>query len=159
MQPLDSLSIQNNNQTELLTPPLSAAPPKAEGPASYTVLVVDDDQAMRELLYRCLKALGLQVILAEDGIKALEQIKNYRIDLILLDILLPILDGFAVCAAIRQYSEIPILMVTALNQLDSAARAFQVGANGYVTKPITVETLKVRIQTFLNLQSVTLSRA
>lgn len=159
MQPLDSLRIQNNNQTELLTPPLATAPPKSEGPAAYTVLVVDDDQAMRELMYRCLKALGLQVILAEDGIKALEQIKNYRIDLILLDILLPILDGFAVCAAIRQDSEIPILMVTALNQLDSAARAFQVGANGYVTKPITVETLKVRIQTFLNLQSVTLSRA
>lgn len=159
MQPLDSLNVQNNNQTELLTPPLSSAPPKPECPASYTVLVVDDDQAMRELMYRCLKTLGLQVILAEDGIKALEHIKNYRIDLILLDILLPILDGFAVCAAIRQDSEIPILMVTALNQLDSAARAFQVGANGYVTKPITVETLKVRIQSFLNLQSVTLSHA
>ncbi len=159
MQPLDNLRLQTNNQTELLNNSLSSPPPTAEGRAPYTVLVVDDDLAMRELMYHCLKTLGLQVILAEDGIKALEQLNNYRIDLILLDILLPILDGFAVCAAIRQDSEIPILMVTALNQLDSAARAFQVGANGYVTKPITVDTLKVRIQTFLNLQSATLSHA
>lgn len=158
MQPLDSLSLPAKHQTEFFAGPLSSDPSKTESSAPYTVLVVDDDLAMRELMYHCLRSLGLQVILAEDGIEGLELIKQYKIDLILLDILLPILDGFAICAAIRQDSEIPILMVTAINQLDSAARAFQVGANGYITKPITVETLKVRIQTFLNLQSANLSR-
>lgn len=116
----------------------------------YTVLVIDDDVAICELLQLYLKSLGLHVILAKSGAEALAIVQTQPPDLVLLEVFLPSMDGFAVCAAIRQESEIPILMLATVNQLDYAARAFQLGADGYITKPFTLQTLKIRIQALLN---------
>ncbi|MFN8488225.1 MAG: response regulator [Caldilineaceae bacterium] len=150
MQQLDNLLLHNNNPTGYYTRPPEANPVEMEHHDRFTILIVDDEKAIRELIQLYLNSLGLHVIQAKNGIEALDYVKRCKIDLVLLDIVLPFLDGFAVCAAIRQDSEVPILMLTTINQLASAARAFQVGANGYITKPFTLDMLKTRLQTFIN---------
>ena len=129
-----------------------AYPPikQQDSPNNYTILIVDDDQPIREHIDFYLQTLGYNILLAENGYNALESINIYSVDLVLLDILLPRMDGLAVCTAIREFSEIPIIMLTALNSLDYAARAFQLGADGYITKPFHLSTLKLRIQNLLH---------
>ncbi|CAN5539752.1 hypothetical protein BH10CHL1_BH10CHL1_18500 [soil metagenome] len=121
-----------------------------DSPNNYTILIVEDDQPIRELIGLYLKTLGYHILLAENGFNALESINLYSVDLVLLDILLPRMDGLAVCTAIRKFSEIPIIMLTALNSLNYAASAFQLGADGYITKPFHLSTLKLRIQNLLH---------
>lgn len=130
--------------------PLWQNPAKRENSSYYTVLVVDDEQATRELMRLYLKSLGYNVVLAESGMEALEYVQHEPLDLIILDLILPEQDGLAICAAIRQLVETPILMLTAANKIEYAARAFQVGADGYITKPFTFSTLKMRIRPLLS---------
>lgn len=150
MQKLNSRDLQAIYQTALYHSPVRQNSSKMESNHSCTVLVVDDDHSIRELMRLYLKSLGHNVLLAEDGVEALEYVQTYTLDLILLDVILPGMDGLAVCAAIRKQVETPILMLTAANKIDYAARAFQLGADGYITKPFTLSTLKMRIQTFLS---------
>ncbi len=150
MQATDSYSLHERYQTEQSLCLSASTQQKAENNSRYTVLVIDDDQAICDLMQIYLKSLGFQVILAKNGDDALACIQAYTPDLIFLDICLPTQDGFTVCKAIRQEYEIPILMLTAANQLDYAARAFQLGADGYITKPFALNTLKIRIQALLN---------
>lgn len=130
--------------------PLWTNPGKTENSSGYTVLVVDDDQATRELMRICLKSLGYNVLLAENETEALAYVMHESLDLILLDLIMPGRDGLAICAAIRQFVETPILILTATSKIEYAARAFQVGADGYITKPFTFSTLKMRIRPFLS---------
>jgi two-component system OmpR family response regulator len=125
-------------------------PVKTKNNNDYTILIVDDTQSSRELVYLYLKTLGYNVLLAENGVQALQLVAMHSVDLVLLDIMLPNMDGLAVCAAIREHSEIPIIMLTALSELDYTARAFQVGADGYITKPFSLSTLKMRLQDLLH---------
>ncbi|MFN8486481.1 MAG: response regulator [Caldilineaceae bacterium] len=152
MQKQDSGELQTTFQIPFYYSPLWQNPTKPENSAYCTVLVVDDDQATRELMRLYLKSLGHNVLLAENGTEALEYVKNEPLDLIILDIILPERDGLVICAAIRQLVETPILMLTAANKIEYAARAFQLGADGYITKPFTFNTLKMRIRTFLSEQ-------
>ncbi len=123
--------------------------PKTDN-SNYTILIVDDDQPTRELIGLYLKTLGYNVLLAENGAKALEFVKLYTVDMAFLDIMLPTMDGLAVCAAISKLVEIPIIMLTILSKLDYTARAFQLGADGYITKPFRLSTVKMRIQSLLH---------
>lgn len=142
--------VLSTQQIPFYSSPLWQNPAKAENNACHKVLVVDDDQATRELIRLYLKSLGHHVLLAENGTEALDYVRQEPLDLIILDLILPEHDGLTICAAIRQLVETPILMLTAANKIEYAARAFQFGADGYITKPFTFGTLKMRIRPFLS---------
>ena len=113
-----------------------------------TILVVDDDEANRDVLGRRLQRLGYGVIEARDGIEALALLAEAEIDLVLLDVMMPRLDGFAVLArhhddpAIR---DIPVIMISALDDLASVVRCIEAGAEDYLTKPFDPVLLKARV--------------
>lgn len=112
-----------------------------------TVLVVDDELKIRILLRDFLEKDGFKVLEAEDGKQALEIFQNApeTIDLVLLDIMLPIYDGWTVCREIRKVSETPIIMLTARSQDFDEVHGFDIGANDYVTKPVKPSALMARI--------------
>lgn len=150
MQKQDSRELQTTLPISSNYLPLWQNPVKMKNRRACTVLVVNDEQAAREVMRLYLKSLGYAVLLAESEMEALEYVKHEPLDLIILDLILPERDGLAICAAIRQLVETPILMLTAANKIEYAARAFQVGADGYITKPFTLSTLKMRIRPFLS---------
>jgi len=109
------------------------------------ILIVEDDQAILELVSYHLEKEGHRVIRAADGRAALAAFNIHRPDLILLDVMLPELDGFEVCRRIRKVSDVPIIMLTAKGQEDDRVRGFELGADDYVTKPFSPRELVARI--------------
>ncbi len=107
---------------------------------SPLVLVVDDEPRVRDVLQRILKQEGYKVITAPDGETALGLIKETKPDVILLDIMMPGLDGFQVLNLIRQYSSIPVIMLTARREVTTARDALILGADDYVRKPFHIGT-------------------
>jgi class 3 adenylate cyclase/ActR/RegA family two-component response regulator len=125
----------------------------ADRPA--TILVVDDVETNRELLLRALRRRGFLVELAADGPGALALVDQRGFDLVLLDIMMPGMDGLEVLGRIRErhpISELPVIMVTAKDSSEDVVRALQQGANDYVTKPINLAVTVARIQTQLGLR-------
>ena len=117
--------------------------------AQHHVLVVDDDVIIRDMAQEYLTEAGFIVSEAEDGVKALKILKGYRPDIILLDVIMPDMDGFATTLAVRQltgFETIPILIMTALDDHDSIQRAYETGATDFVTKPINWVILVQRIR-------------
>ena len=118
------------------------------------VLIVDDDADIREILRRLLNPQTYTLIEAENGIAALAACQRQPVDLILLDIMMPMMDGLTACAKIRElpgYEHIPILMLTVLKDTVSITRAFEVGATDYLTKPIDSTILRPRVKHLLRL--------
>ncbi|MBE9070164.1 response regulator, partial [Leptolyngbya cf. ectocarpi LEGE 11479] len=119
-------------------------------PASATtVLIVDADSAMRLLLRVAMQREGLEIIEASSGQECLEIFQQQRPDLILMDAVMPEVDGFTCCTTLRKMAaggDIPILMITSLDDPDSVNRAFEVGATDYLTKPIHWALLRHRVQ-------------
>ncbi len=113
------------------------------------VLVVDDEKVIRNLLQLSLQRMGYQVTTATDGSEGLAQFEAQHFDLILLDILMPGMDGFHVCSAIRQVSDVPIVMLTALNRPDDIVLGLELGADTYITKPFTFKEVEARIRAIL----------
>lgn len=110
------------------------------------ILVIEDDPLIRETLEYSLKGAGFSVSTAENGIQGLTRVSDVHPDLILLDLLLPEMDGFEVCGKIRQTDEhVPIIMITALEDQRSKLKGFSVGADDYITKPFSIEELVARI--------------
>ncbi len=103
-----------------------------------TILVVDDEIALRETISFQLTKQGYNVLAAADGESALEQARNNHPDLILLDIMLPKLDGFEVCKILRQEMITPILMLTALDDEIDRVVGLEVGADDYLIKPFSM---------------------
>jgi DNA-binding response OmpR family regulator len=101
------------------------------------VLVVDDEKMIRSLLKMSLQRMGYEVTTAEDGAEALDLFQVNPFDLVLLDILMPNVDGFTVCSEVRRVSDVPIIMLTALNRPDDIVRGLELGADNYITKPPT----------------------
>jgi two-component system, OmpR family, KDP operon response regulator KdpE len=114
-----------------------------------TVLVVDDDDNIVTLLKLSLERAGARVLTANSGSQALRQTFEHRPDVILLDISMPDVDGFTVCQRLRDLSDMPIIMVTALDRPEHVTRAFSYGADDYITKPFDVGELTARIQACL----------
>jgi len=113
------------------------------------VLVVDDDATIRLLTKASLEQHGFEVMEAEDGEVAVHLVQQTPPDIILLDVMMPRMDGYAACAAIRQLpvgEALPIVMVTALEDLTSINQAYQAGANDFITKPIHWTLLSLRVQ-------------
>lgn len=111
------------------------------------ILVIEDDPLIRETVEYSLKGAGFSVVTAEDGIQGISKVTDNTPDLILLDLLLPGMDGFEVCRKIREFDEnVPIIMITALEDQRSKLKGFGVGADDYITKPFSIEELVARIR-------------
>ena len=99
------------------------------------ILVVEDDKNISDLIHMYLVKEGFDVRIAGDGGKALEEFQKKEPDLVLLDIMLPVMDGWAVCAKIRETSKVPIIMLTAKSEDADKLMGFECGADDYLTKP------------------------
>ncbi len=111
-----------------------------------TVLVVDDEDYVRELLRRILEEAGYAVVTAANGGEALESLPGTKVDLILLDIKMPGLNGFEVLKMIREQYDIPVIMLTAIREGTSVGDALNIGADDYVRKPFKRGELLARIK-------------
>ena len=111
----------------------------------YRILIVEDDFDISELLQSWLTEAGYQTAEAEDGLKALEVFESGQFDLVLLDLMLPRLDGFGVCEWIRKRSDVPIVMLTALDGEDEQLRGYDLRIDDYVTKPFSMPVLLRKI--------------
>ena len=121
------------------------------------ILIVEDDAANGDVLARQLKRLGYTVTIAQDGVSALEMIAGQEFDLVLLDILMPVMSGIEMLKSLRcafNITDLPVIMVTARDESDQIVRALECGANDYVTKPFTLPVVTARIRTQLLLKYV-----
>ncbi len=116
---------------------------------SIHVLVVDDDEAVRACLSFSLLQAGFKVTTATDGPTALQLIKQRMPDIIILDLLLPGMDGMEICWRIREVSDVPILMLTALRNSSDKIWGLKAGADDYITKPFSVRELIARMEAIL----------
>ena len=116
---------------------------------AVSVLIVEDDRNIAELLQLYLEKEGYAVITAEDGGKGLEKFRTIKPDLVLLDVMMPVMDGWAVCKAIRAESQVPIIMLTAKGEIDDKVAGLKSGADDYVTKPFEMKEVLARIEAVL----------
>ncbi len=124
-------------------------------PEQSKILVVDDIPLNRKLQKTYLESVGYQVILANDGIEALQRIDEERPDLILLDVMMPKMNGFQVCRRLKSLEStrfIPIIMVTALNEIDDKVRGIEAGADDFITKPFNKLELLARVKSLLRIK-------
>jgi DNA-binding response OmpR family regulator len=113
------------------------------------VLVVDDDATVSDVLMRYLTRAGFQVAYAADGLAALREAAANPPDLIILDLMLPGIDGLSVCARLRRTTQVPVIMLTALGEERDRIAGLEVGADDYVTKPFSPRELVLRVQSVL----------
>jgi DNA-binding response OmpR family regulator len=114
-----------------------------------TILAVDDEPHVLKLVKANLESSGYKVLMAEDGEKAVEIVERELPDLVILDLMLPRLDGYAVCRRIREFSAVPVIMLTARSAQVDLVHGFEVGADDYLTKPFSVTELLMRVQAVL----------
>lgn len=113
------------------------------------ILVVEDDHNISDLIHMYLVKEGFDVRIAGDGGKAVEEFQKQTPDLILLDIMLPVMDGWAVCAKIRETSKVPIIMLTAKSEVFDRIQGLEMGADDYIVKPFEMKELLARINAVL----------
>jgi DNA-binding response OmpR family regulator len=113
------------------------------------IMIVDDDPSIRKFVRANLEARGYKVLLAADGEEALQIIERELPDLILLDIMMPKMDGFTVCRRLREWSKVPILMLTARDNENDKVSCLDAGADDYIIKPFSLRELLSRIKAVL----------
>ena len=116
---------------------------------AISVLIVEDDRNIQELLQLYLEKEGYAVTVAGDGGQGLAKFRSIKPDLVLLDVMMPVMDGWAVCKAIRADSQTPIIMLTAKGETDDKVTGLKSGADDYVTKPFEMKELLARIEAVL----------
>ena len=115
--------------------------------AKGQILVVDDEQAIRDLIAEVLAIAGFEVTIATDGLDGLTKIRKQKFDLIILDVNLPKLDGFAILEKVRESAPTqPIIMISARTEKDDVTHGLRLGADDYVRKPFSVEELVLRVE-------------
>ena len=114
-----------------------------------TVLIVDDDEAVLTMLYKVIRSNGIEADTVASGEEALERLRERDYDAVLLDVLMPNLDGFAVCRAVREGSGVPILFLTALGGEKDVLRGYALGADDYVTKPFSLAVLLAKTEALI----------
>lgn len=116
---------------------------------NYHILVVEDDQEIQELIKQFLMTQQYKVIVASDGLEGMKQFNKQSFDLILLDVMMPNLNGFEVGKMIRSQSNIPIIMLTALEEEQDQMKGFDLGIDDYITKPFSFHVLIRRVKAVL----------
>ena len=114
-----------------------------------TILVADDDPQLLRLMTRNLQFEGYSLLTASDGKQALDLFEQHQPDLLLLDVMMPKMDGFAVCTRIREFSAVPIIIITARGQDQDKIQGLDLGADDYLTKPFNVDELLARVRAVL----------
>jgi len=113
------------------------------------ILVVDDEASIRRILQTRLSMIGYEVVTAADGEEALKTFRNSFPDLVVLDVMMPKLDGYGVCQELRKESDVPIIMLTALGDVADRITGLELGADDYVVKPFSPKELEARIRSVL----------
>lgn len=113
------------------------------------ILIIEDEKPIQNILKAFLEDAGYAVLLADDGAAGIEAFRRENPELVLLDILLPRIDGYGVCAQIRAESSTPIILLTALDDIDSQLRGFDLQADDYITKPFSIPLVMRRIEAVL----------
>jgi DNA-binding response OmpR family regulator len=116
---------------------------------SSTILLVDDEDAVQKLLAYPLERDGFRVVQARDGEEALERFGRERVDLVVLDVMLPKLDGLEVCKRLRAASNVPIIMLTARDDELDKVLGLELGADDYITKPFSIREFRSRVRALL----------
>jgi DNA-binding response OmpR family regulator len=114
-----------------------------------TILLVDDDAALLEVTSIVLSSEGYRVLTAEDGYEALKEVGRERLDLVVLDVMMPNLSGFEVLKRIREQSDVPVVLLTAKSQSVDKVVGLELGADDYITKPFDTKELLARIKAIL----------
>ena len=113
------------------------------------ILIIEDEKAIQSVLYELLVDAGYEVSLVGDGLEGLMLFRAKSFSLILLDIMMPKIDGYAVCELIRKESEIPIIMLTAMDEETAQIKAFELRVDDYITKPFSLKLVLMRIEAVL----------
>ena len=113
------------------------------------ILIVEDDNNIADLIRLYLEKEGCEICIASDGGKGVEAFRRFQPDLVLLDLMLPVLDGWGVCRTIRAESKTPIIMLTAKGELEDKVSGLKQGADDYITKPFEMKELLARIEAVL----------
>lgn len=122
-----------------------------------TVLIADDEPQIREILSIYFKKEGFKVIEAADGAEALVQVQAGKPDIILLDIMMPVLDGLEVCKQVRKISDVPIIMLTAKDSDDDRILGLEIGADDYISKPFNTREVVARVKAVLRRTNASLN--
>ena len=116
---------------------------------AVSVLIVEDDKHIAELLQMYLEKEGYGVTLASDGGEGISKFRSVKPDLVLLDVMMPVMDGWSVCRAIREESKTPVIMLTAKSETDDKVTGLKMGADDYITKPFEMREVLARIEAVL----------
>ncbi len=114
------------------------------------ILIAEDEERLRKIVVKYLASEGFRVLEAEDGVKALEVFNSYDIDLLILDVMMPKLDGWNVLKKVREDSAVPVIMLTARDSEEDTLFGFRLGTDDYVTKPFRTGELVARVKALLN---------
>ena len=113
------------------------------------ILIVEDEKAMQDIIVDYMRKGGHTSFTADDGIDALVTLKNHPVDLMILDVMMPHLDGFSVCKMAREMSNMPIIMLTAKSAEDDKLKGYDYGADDYMTKPFSPKVLLAKVNALL----------
>lgn len=114
-----------------------------------TILVVDDDQGLRELIRISLEHEGYNIIQAANGLECVTSVREHQPDLVILDVMMPEMDGLEACSRLREFSRVPVLMLTAKVQSTDVVTGLDKGADDYLVKPFNMDELSARIRALL----------
>ncbi|MHB1295265.1 MAG: response regulator transcription factor [Anaerolineae bacterium] len=120
-----------------------------------TLLIIDDDAKLTEALQLYLSKRGFRILAAQDGLQGLQECYRSRPDVVLLDIMMPNMDGWEACQRIREISSVPIIMLTARGQTADKVKGFELGADDYICKPFDMRELVARLDALLRRTSGT----
>ena len=120
-----------------------------EGETKQKILVADDEASIRRILETRLKMVGYDVVVAEDGEEAVEVFNKTNPDLVVLDVMMPKMDGYGVTREIRRTSDVPIIILTALGDVSERITGLELGADDYVIKPFSPKELEARVKAVL----------
>ena len=124
--------------------------PESGGILMAKILVVDDEIKIREIIKEYAEFEGYEVAQAEDGMQAVEMVKNQDFDIIIMDVMMPKLDGYSACKEIRKIKQIPVIMLSARGEEYDKLFGFEIGVDDYVVKPFSPKELMARIRAVLN---------